>query len=62
MSGLIQYPFQLSPNRWAHLQLPSDLSKRDVQRLSNFLTALVVDAVATPVEGSPSDPSRKGNE
>jgi hypothetical protein len=38
---LEHYPFQLRPGLWVYLKLPTDLSRAEVDRLRNFLEALV---------------------
>ena len=36
------YPFQLRPGFWVYLKLPEDLTKAEVDRLREFLAALVL--------------------
>jgi hypothetical protein len=38
---LQQYPFQLRPGLWVYLKLPTDLTRAEVDRVRNFLEALV---------------------
>jgi len=41
--GLVDYPFQLRPDVWVTLRLPADLTRADVDRISEWLTFLAAD-------------------
>ena len=49
MAGLVEYPIQLGPDRWAYLRLPSDLNDHDVGRIADMLVALAPPSVASPI-------------
>ena len=38
--GLVDYPFQLRPDLWVTLRLPADLTRTDVDRISEWLDIL----------------------
>jgi hypothetical protein len=39
-SGLVRYPVPLAGARFAHLHLPNDLTRADVERLVEFVVGL----------------------
>jgi len=47
----MNYPFQIRPGTWAHLDLPDDLTVADVRRLEAFLLALVNGVTLNAVTG-----------
>jgi hypothetical protein len=51
--GLIRYPFPLRPNVVVTVELPVDLSSREAQRLSAFISALAIDGQQALPAGSP---------
>jgi hypothetical protein len=44
--GLVRYPVPLAGTRFAHLHLPDDLTRADVERLVDFLVSLAPEPEA----------------
>lgn len=43
MNALVEYPVPISEDRWAFVRLPSDLTRKDIDRVIRVLNTLMPD-------------------